>query len=55
MIRSALADGNEIPCDEIFRTAERKQISRRTVNEAKKSIPNIVTKKNGKYWFWSLP
>ena len=55
LIRSALADGNEIPCDEIFRTAERKQISRRTVNEAKKNIPEIVTKKVGAKWMWSIP
>ena len=38
-----------------FRAAEGKGISRRTVNEAKEAIPNIVTRKNGKYWFWSLP
>ena len=55
LIRSALADGDEIPCDEIFRTAERKQISRRTVNEAKKTIPEIVTKKVGAKWMWSIP
>ena len=55
LIRSALAGGNEIPCDEIFRTAERKQISRRTVNEAKKNIPEIVTKKVGAKWMWSIP
>ena len=24
-------------------------------NEAKKSIANIVTRKVGKFWFWSLP
>ena len=55
LIRSTLADGNEIPCDEIFRTAEKKQISRRTVNEAKKNIPEIVTKKVGAKWMWSIP
>ena len=55
LVRFALADGSEIPCDEIFRTAERKQISRRTVNEAKKNIPEIVTKKVGAKWMWSIP
>ena len=55
IIRRMLEDGEEIPCDEIFKTAERKQISRRTVNEAKKNIPEIVTKKVGAKWMWSIP
>ena len=55
LIRSMLSDGQEIMAEDVFRAAQQRGISRRTVNEAKKSIPNIVTKKNGKYWFWSLP
>ena len=55
LIRSMLAGGQEIMAENMFRAAEGKGISRRTVNEAKKGIPNIVTRKNGKYWFWSLP
>ena len=55
LIRSMLAGGREIMAEEVFRTADGKGISRRTVNEAKKAIPAIVTRKNGKYWFWSLP
>ena len=55
LIRSMLAGGQEIMAENVFRAAEGKGISRRTVNEAKKSISNIVTRKNGKYWFWSLP
>ena len=55
LIRSMLDSGQEIMAENVFRAAEEKGISRRTVNEAKKSIPNIVTRKNGKYWFWSLP
>ena len=55
LIRSMLAGGREIMAEEVFRTADGKGISRRTVNEAKKAIPDIVTRKNGKYWFWSLP
>ena len=54
LIRSMLAGGQEIMAENVFRAAEGKGISRRTVNEAKKSITNIVTRKNGKYWFWSL-
>ena len=55
LIRSMLAGGQEIMAENVFRAAEGKGISRRTVNEAKKGIPNILTRKNGKYWFWSLP
>ena len=55
LIRSMLAGGQEIMAEEVFRTADGKGISRRTVNEAKKAFPNIVTKKRGKCWFWSLP
>lgn len=55
LIRSMLAGGQEIMAENVFQAAEGKGISRRTVNEAKKAIPNIVTRKNGKYWFWSLP
>ena len=55
LIRSMLAGGREIMAEEVFRTADGKGISRRTVNEAKKAIPDIVTKKSGKCWFWSLP
>lgn len=55
LIRSMLTGGQEIMAENVFRAAEGKGISRRTVNEAKKAIPNIVTRKNSKYWFWSLP
>ena len=55
LIRSMLAGGQEVMAENVFRAAEGKGISRRTVNEAKKAIPNIVTRKNSKYWFWSLP
>ena len=55
LIRDILSDGNEVPAEEIFRTAESKGISRRTVNEAKKKISDIVTKKSGRSWVWSIP
>lgn len=55
LIRSMLAGGQETMAEDVFRAAQQRGISRRTVNEAKKSIPNIVTKKNGKCWCWSLP
>ena len=55
LIRDMLDDGKEVMADEIFRMAESKNISRRTVNEAKKKIPNIRTRKVGKGWAWSIP
>ena len=55
LIRTMLAGGQEVMAEEVFRAAQHKGISRRTVNEAKKRIASIVTRKVGKFWFWSLP
>ena len=33
----------------------KKKISRRTVNEAKKNIAGIVSRKVGTKWMWSIP
>lgn len=54
LIRSMLEDGAELHCEEIIRAAADRQISRRTVNEAKKNISGIVTRKAGARWMWSL-
>lgn len=55
LIRSMLEDGAELHCEEIIRVAADRQISRRTVNEAKKNISGIVTRKVGVKWMWSIP
>ena len=55
LIREVLSGGEKIPCDTIFSMAAAKGISRRTVNEAKKNIPEIITTKPSKKWFWQLP
>ena len=55
LIRGILSCGTEVMSEEIFRAALQKGISRRTVNEAKKNISGIVTRKNGKSWCWQLP
>ena len=54
IIRTMLEDGTEIPGEEIVQAAARKQISRRTVNEAKKNIAGIVSRKVGTKWMWSI-
>ncbi len=54
LIRDMLEDGAEVPADEIFRMAQAKNISKRTVNEAKKNIVGIKSKKVGKGWNWYL-
>lgn len=54
LIRAMLDGGEELPCGEIFAAAKRKQISQRTVNEAKKNIKGIVTRKVGVKWMWSI-
>ena len=40
--------------EDIVRAAARKRISRRTVNEAKKNIAGIVSRKVGTKWMWSI-
>ena len=55
LIRRMLSDGNPVPAEDIFRMAESQHISRRTVNEAKKNIPELVTKKVNKIWWWAIP
>lgn len=55
LIRAMLDDGSELPCGEIFEAARRKQISQRTVNEAKKNIKGIISRKVGTKWMWSIP
>lgn len=54
LILEMLSDGKEIPCEEIFKAAEQKGISRRTVNEAKKQISELRTRKASANWAWSL-
>ena len=54
LIRDMLDDGKEVTAEEIFRTAANKNISQRTVNEAKKNIIGIKSRKIGKGWAWSI-
>ena len=54
LIREMLSGGNEVACEEIFKAAEQRGISRRTVNEAKKQIPELRTRKVSVNWAWSL-
>ena len=55
LIRDMLEDGREVMAEEIFALAKSKNISERTVNEAKRKIQNIKTRKVGKGWAWSIP
>lgn len=54
LIRDMLSGGEPVAANEIFRIAEAKGISQRTVNEAKKNIDGIVSTKVGKQWMWQL-
>lgn len=55
LIRELLSDGEKVPCETIFSMAASRGISQRTVNQAKKNIPEIVTTKPSKNWFWQIP
>jgi len=55
LIKFLLAEEKEVPCEYIFQKAKDLGISSRTVNEAKKQIENIRTKKISSKWYWSIP
>ena len=55
MILDMLSSGEYVPAENIFAKAKERNISQRTVNEAKLKNKNIVTKKIGKRWFWAIP
>ena len=54
LIREMLFDGEEVPSEEIFRRAKELGIGMRTVNAAKKNIPEIKSRRNGNRWYWRM-
>ena len=55
LIRDMLEDGREVNVNKILSAAKGKDISERTMNNAKSRIPNIQTRKVGKGWVWHMP
>lgn len=55
LIRDMLSSGEFVPSEKIYAKAKEKDISPRTVNEAKTRIKGIETKKLGKGWSWAIP
>ncbi len=49
-----LDDGKTVSAEVIFKTAKEKNISERTVNQAKKNIEGIKSKKVGTSWSWYI-
>ena len=54
LIRDMLSSGEFVPAEQIFAKAQERNISQRTVNEAKLKIKDLDTKKIGKHWFWAI-
>ena len=54
LIRDMLSSGEFVPAEQIFAKAQERNISQRTVNEAKLKIKDLDTKKIGKKWFWAI-
>ncbi len=54
LIRDMLDDGKTVSAEVIFKTAKEKNISERTVNQAKKNIEGIKSKKAGTSWSWYI-
>ena len=55
LILDMLSSGEFVPAEQIFAKAKERNISRRTVNEAKAKIKGLTTRKIGKGWSWALP
>jgi len=54
LIRDMLSSGDYVPSERIYERAKEKDISPRTVTEAKAKIKGITTKKIGKAWHWAI-
>lgn len=55
LILDMLSSGEFVPSEKIYAKAKEKDISPRTVNEAKTRIKGIETKKLGRGWSWAIP
>ena len=55
LILDMLSSGEFVPAEKIFEKAKERNISQRTVNEAKAKIKGLTTRKIGKGWSWALP
>ncbi len=55
LILTMLESGEPVLQSEILAAAQEKGISKRTLDEAKNELGEVVTKKVGKYWTWQLP
>ena len=55
LILDMLSSGDFVPAEKIFAKAKERNISQRTVNEAKAKIKGLTTRKIGKGWSWAIP
>ncbi len=55
LILDMLSSGEFVPAEKIFEKAKERNISQRTVNEAKAKIKGLTTRRIGKGWFWAIP
>ena len=54
LLLELLSEGDEIPSEEIFTRAKELGIGMRTVNAAKKNIPEIKSRRSGNRWCWRM-
>ena len=54
LIREQLAGGQPVLANEIYRLAKDAGISRRTVEMAKRNMPDVTARKLRNCWAWSL-
>ena len=54
LLLDLLSEGDEVPSEEIFTRAKELGIGMRTVNAAKKNIPEIKSRRSGNHWCWRM-
>lgn len=54
LLLELLSEGDEVPSEEVFTRAKELGISMRTVNAAKKNIPEIKSRRSGNRWCWRM-
>ena len=54
LLLELLSEGDEVPSEEIFTRAKELGIGMRTVNAAKKNIPEIKSRRNRNRWCWRM-
>ena len=54
LIRELLSDGKSVPATEVLKAATSRGISKRTLDQAKRNLGNVVSRRNNHAWEWYI-